>query len=100
MAGGKQTPRQKMINLMYLVFIAMLALNMSKEVLNAFGLINESLTEANQTATERNSAFMAGLAAKASEQPKQYVPLQEKAQKIQKFSADLNNVHFIRRNYC
>jgi len=91
MAGGKQTPRQKMINLMYLVFIAMLALNMSKEVLNAFGLINESLTEANQTASERNSAFMAGLAAKASEQPKQYVPLQEKAQKVQKFSADLNN---------
>jgi len=33
MAGGKLTPRQKMINLMYLVFIAMLALNMSKEVL-------------------------------------------------------------------
>ncbi len=38
MAGGKLTPRQKMINLMYLVFIAMLALNMSKEVLSAFGL--------------------------------------------------------------
>ena len=38
MAGGKLSPRQKMINLMYLVFIAMLALNMSKEVLKAFGL--------------------------------------------------------------
>ena len=37
MASGKETPRQKMINLMYLVFIAMLALNMSKEVLTAFG---------------------------------------------------------------
>ena len=41
MAGGKLSPRQKMINLMYLVFIAMLALNMSKEVLTAFGLMNE-----------------------------------------------------------
>ena len=91
MAGGKQTPRQKMINLMYLVFIAMMALNMSKEVLTAFGLINESLTEANQNAEQRNTAFMAGLAAKASEQPKQYQPLQEKAQKIQKISSDLNN---------
>ena len=55
MAGGKQTPRQKMINLMYLVFIAMMALNMSKEVLTAFGLINESLTEANQNAEQRNT---------------------------------------------
>lgn len=36
MAQGKLSPRQKMINLMYLVFIAMLALNMSKEVLSAF----------------------------------------------------------------
>jgi hypothetical protein len=40
MAGGKLTPRQKMINLMYLVFIAMLALNMSKEVLSAMDKSN------------------------------------------------------------
>ena len=45
MAGGKQTPRQKMINLMYLVFIAMLALNMSKEVLAAFGAMNKDFIE-------------------------------------------------------
>ena len=44
MAGGKLSPRQKMINLMYLVFIAMLALNMSKEVLKAFGLLEEKIT--------------------------------------------------------
>ena len=31
MAGGKLTARQKMINLMYLVFIAMMALNMSRK---------------------------------------------------------------------
>ena len=36
MAGGKASARQKMINLMYLVFIAMMAMNMSKEVLSAF----------------------------------------------------------------
>ena len=45
MAGGKLTPRQKMINLMYLVFIAMLALNMSKELLSAFGILNKKLVE-------------------------------------------------------
>ena len=49
MAGGKLTPRQKMINLMYLVFIAMLALNMSKEVLTAFGLMNEKFESANSS---------------------------------------------------
>ena len=45
MAGGKVTPRQNMINLMYLVFIAMLALNMSKEVLTAFGNFNDKFTD-------------------------------------------------------
>jgi hypothetical protein len=35
MAGGKLSARQKMINLMYLVFIAMMAMQMSKEVLTA-----------------------------------------------------------------
>ena len=39
MASGQESARQKMINLMYLVFIAMLALNMSKEVLATFGVI-------------------------------------------------------------
>lgn len=82
MAGGKQTPRQKMINLMYLVFIAMMALNMSKEVLTAFGLTNEKLTQNNQTTTERNDAFMANLAAKVDEQPEKYGPLMEKADRI------------------
>lgn len=72
MAGGKQTPRQKMINLMYLVFIAMMALNMSKEVLTAFGLINESLTEANESFVEKNKAAVAGLEQKASESPEQF----------------------------
>ena len=36
MASGKQTPRQKMINMMYLVLTALLALNVSKEILDAF----------------------------------------------------------------
>ncbi|SMO38407.1 type IX secretion system motor protein PorM/GldM [Solitalea koreensis] len=46
MAGaGKQTARQQMINLMYLVLTAMLALNVSAEVLNAFKTVNDSLEE-------------------------------------------------------
>jgi len=82
MAGGNLSPRQKMINLMYLIFIAMLALNMSKEVLSAFGLMNEKLTESNEAAAERNAAFMAGLEQKASEQPAKYEPLKAQASQI------------------
>jgi len=67
MAGGKLTPRQKMINLMYLVFIAMLALNMSKEVLSAFGLMDEKFEEVNAGAKKANEDMLRVLASKAEE---------------------------------
>jgi gliding motility-associated protein GldM len=67
MAGGKLTPRQKMVNLMYLVFIAMMALNMSKEVLSAFGLMNEQFESSNVEATKNNQGLYDALAAKAAE---------------------------------
>jgi gliding motility-associated protein GldM len=67
MAGGKLTPRQKMINLMYLVFIAMLAMNMSKEVLSAFGLMNEKFESANESAKSTNEQMMLALDTKATE---------------------------------
>jgi len=57
MGGAKESPRQKMINLMYLVFISMLALNMSKEVLSAFGMISEQITENNISLQERIITF-------------------------------------------
>ena len=69
MAGGKLTPRQKMINLMYLVFIAMLALNMSKEVLSAFGLMNEKFAGINTSQTEQNAKLATLLGQKATENP-------------------------------
>jgi hypothetical protein len=43
MASGKQSPRQKMINMMYLVLTALLALNVTKEILLAFTVIDNSL---------------------------------------------------------
>ncbi len=69
MAGGKLSARQKMINLMYLVFIAMLALNMSKEVLSAFGSINEKLDKSNATYEAKNTKAFDGLVLKANESP-------------------------------
>ena len=56
MAGGKENARQKMINLMYLVFIAMLALNMSKEVLMTFGEIDREVTKSTKSLKESNKA--------------------------------------------
>lgn len=48
MAGFKETPRQKMIGMMYLVLTALLALNVSKDIINAFVTVNESMEETNQ----------------------------------------------------
>ncbi|RDK89126.1 type IX secretion system motor protein PorM/GldM [Marinirhabdus gelatinilytica] len=89
MAGG-QSPRQKMINLMYLVFIAMLALNMSKEVLSAFGLLNNKIETANAETAARNTAFMDGLSTKASDEPAQYAAVYSKAQEIETASNELD----------
>jgi len=91
MAGGKLSPRQKMINLMYLVFIAMLALNMSKEVLSAFGLLNEKITEGNVATTARNNSFMESLATKASDEPEQYAAVNAKALEITDISNELDS---------
>ncbi len=91
MAGGKLSPRQRMINLMYLVFIAMLALNMSKEVLSAFGLLNQKITDANVATSQRNQAFMDGLAVKAADEPAQYAAVKAKADEIAQISDELDN---------
>ncbi len=91
MAGGKATPRQKMINLMYLIFIAMLALNMGKEVLSAFGLMNEKLEASNVKTTENNMAFLSGLETKASENKEKFGPLLEDAKKIKELSLEYYN---------
>jgi gliding motility-associated protein GldM len=47
MGGGKETPRQKMIGLMYLVLMALLAMNVSKEVINAFVTLNDKIEAGN-----------------------------------------------------
>jgi len=56
MAGGKETPRQKMIGLMYLVLTALLALNVSKQILDAFVAIEENIQKGSVTQYERGQA--------------------------------------------
>ena len=53
-ANNPNSPRQKMINLMYLVFIAMMALNVSSEVLDGFELVEDSLRTSIDNSTHRN----------------------------------------------
>jgi len=58
MASGKLSPRQKMINMMYLVLIALLALNISNEILKAFHLMEVSFSKASQALTDKNKVIM------------------------------------------
>lgn len=89
MAGGKLTPRQKMINLMYLVFIAMLALNMSKEVLTAFGLMNEKFEGVNKFSEEYNKSLLGTLEQKATDEPARFKAPLDKANQVQQISKNL-----------
>jgi len=54
MAGGKLSPRQKMINMMYLVLTALLAMNVSSEILNAFKTVNRSLNKSINVLNSKN----------------------------------------------
>src|SRR5688500_7166469 len=60
-------PRQKMINLMYLVLTAMLALNVSAEILNAFKTVNRSIESTNGTINASTGTIMASLMDKTKE---------------------------------
>ena len=88
MAGGANSPRQRMINLMYLVFIAMMALNMGKEVLSAFGLMNEKLQAANERYISTNEAVFAELEQKEQEKPEEYAEALKKARQVREMSND------------
>ena len=58
MAGGKETPRQKLIGLMYLVLMALLAMNVSKSILNAFLTINEKFEHAAELTHETTEGLI------------------------------------------
>lgn len=55
MAGGKVTVRQKMINMMYLVLTALLALNVSKDILHAFHLVELSMSKSGVNIDQKNT---------------------------------------------
>lgn len=63
------SPRQKMINLMYIVLTAMLALNVSSDVLNGFTQVEEGLKRTNNNVEQRNAAILNTLEAFAAQNP-------------------------------
>jgi gliding motility-associated protein GldM len=84
-------PRQKMINMMYLVLTALLALNVSSEILNAFKTVNNSIANANGVVDEKNRTTFKSFEQKMAkpetrEKASQWYP---KAQQAQKLSDDM-----------
>lgn len=61
MSGGKETPRQKMIGMMYLVLTALLALNVSSTVIDKFVILNGSMERFNRESEDRNVQFLEGM---------------------------------------
>ena len=86
-------PRQKMINIMYLVLTALLALNVSSEILNAFKVVDKSLMTSNDNITKANSTIYESLKAKLADPGthEKAVIWNEKAAIAQKLSTDMSN---------
>ncbi|MCH2197607.1 MAG: hypothetical protein MK081_02405 [Flavobacteriales bacterium] len=82
MAGGKETPRQKMIGMMYLVLTALLALNVSKEILDAFTLVDSSLAKTEATLDAKNASTMGEFENKKASNPEKTIPFYNKATEV------------------
>lgn len=84
--------RQQMINMMYLVLTAMLALNVSSEILNAFTIVNKSLEKSNEAMDQNNLGRFAAFDGIIKSQPdnKQLVLNKAKAQQAMQIGDDLN----------
>jgi gliding motility-associated protein GldM len=89
MGGGKLPPRQKMIGMMYLVLTALLAMNVSKDVLNAFVVVNTSLVSTNRVLDEKNNATMADFEKANAKDPGKVGFFYNKAVEAQKMSKEV-----------
>ncbi len=91
MAHGKETPRQKMIGMMYLVLTALLALNVSKEAVEAFKRVDEGLVRTTENFMQKNKSVYADFAAKSIANPKKAEPWVKKAKEVESRSNELYN---------
>jgi len=91
MAGYKETPRQKMIGMMYLVLTALLALNVSKEILDAFLVVNESMETTNYNFSKKLENTYAKFKIQNQLNPNKVGPYWEKAQEAHALSEAMAN---------
>ena len=89
MAVGKLSPRQKMINMMYLVLTALLALNVSKEVLNSFFEVNQGITRTTRSFDNKNAETYQAFEMAAQNNPEKYRKIRDKARLIHKAADDI-----------
>lgn len=89
MASGNISPRQKMINMMYLVLTAMLALNVSAEILKAFSMINNSLEATNGSIKQKNDGLYTAFEKKMADEPGKAEVNYKKAMMVKKESEEL-----------
>ena len=85
------SPRQKMINLMYLVLMAMLALNISTEVLNGFSIVEESLNRTTANSSKENEVLYADFAEQMKANPQKVKEWFDKATAVKRMSDSIYN---------
>jgi gliding motility-associated protein GldM len=89
MAGGKLPPRQKMIGMMYLVLTALLAMNVSKEIINAFVVMNTGLEKTNNNTKSKNQVVYTAFEASLQNDETKTRPFYNAAQAVKKTTEDL-----------
>ncbi|NEU08704.1 gliding motility protein GldM [Flavihumibacter sp. R14] len=91
MAGGKQTPRQRMIGILYLVLLGLVALNVSDTILDAFKNLTDSLTASTQNVQNGvDNTFAAFEATKLKDEPERARPIYERAKKASQYTRELD----------
>ena len=83
------SPRQRMINLMYIVLMAMLALNVSSDVLKGFSLVGESLNRTTANAMQENKTLYDDFEEKLKQNPAKVRPWYDKAMAVKSMSDSL-----------
>ena len=91
MSGAKETPRQKMIGMMYLVYTALLAMNVSKDILDAFDTVNTGVQETNITLMQQISQRYATFEDQYMLDQEKVGPYWEQAQKLRDKSTEMIN---------
>jgi gliding motility-associated protein GldM len=84
------SPRQKMINLMYIVLTAMLALNVSSDVLDGFTQVEDGLNRSNGNVDQRNNAIFHRLEEFTEQNPDKGRTWLEKAKEVREFTRELD----------